>query len=104
MVQPVVVIVPALVFITPWAVLAFMFPEMVLLFTVTNPAAPLFEIPPRVPPVTDPLENVTLPLPSFVIVAKYPGDALTPLQIICPVEVFRIPPLTEPGIIVPEVN
>ena len=104
MVQPVVVIVPALLFITPWAVAALVPPEMVLLFTVTNPAAPLFEIPPRVPPVTDPLENVTLPLDSFVIAAKYPGNALTPLQIICPVEVFRIPPVTEPGVIVPEVN
>jgi hypothetical protein len=77
---------------------------MVLLFTVTDPEAPLFEIPPLFPPDTDPLENVTLPLDSFVIAAKNPADVLTPLQMICPVEVFRIPPLKAPGVIVPEVN
>ena len=104
MVQPVVVIVPALLFITPWAVAALVPPEMVLLFTVTNPAAPLFEIPPKDAAFTDPLENVTLPLLSFFIASKYPGEVLTPLQMICPVEVFRIPPLTAPELIVPEVN
>lgn len=65
---------------------------MVLLFTVTDPDAPLFEIPPNDEAITDPPENVTLPAPSFFIDSKYPADVLTPLQMICPVEVFRIPP------------
>lgn len=76
---------------------------MVLLFTVTDPDAPLFDIPPSDEAFTEPLENVTLPLPSFFIDSKYPADALTPLQTICPVEVFRIPPEKAAGAIVPDV-
>jgi hypothetical protein len=76
---------------------------MVLLFTVTDPLVPELLMPPLFPPNTDPLENVTLPFASLPIPAKYPAEAVTPLQMTCPVEVFRIPPVTLPGTIVPEV-
>jgi hypothetical protein len=76
---------------------------MVLLFTVTDPLTPELVMPPELPPVTDPLENVTMPFPSLRMASRNPAEAATPLQMTCPVEVFRIPPATDPGTIVPEV-